>query len=145
MLHREAPRRVAEDRIGLTREAAELRVHQPGRLHELELPLDVGVEADEDQALRAGRGVAVHAAAPHDAMLVHEPLRLCRGEAHALRQSIARVRAPDVRAERATETMAVLPGVAAGVAVLEAGPGGLPRRTPPPGPHPRPPLPPPAP
>src|SRR4051812_40553465 len=71
---------VAQERIAFAAHSIELRIHQPGVLHELELARDVGIQADEMQtALRvagrsrkqsvfAGQAGAVLAASSYDPM-----------------------------------------------------------------------------
>src|SRR5690606_1131909 len=81
----------------------EVGAHQPGLLDELELALDVGVEAHEHQALAAalpaiGAADAQHAVAVGDL----EPARLAGLEA------VARIGAPDVRTEGTAQTRRVL-------------------------------------
>src|SRR5262249_9876432 len=91
----------ADDRIALPHHAAERRRLQPRLLDELELPLDVRVQTHEEQTLIAARLRLVAAADAQDAMAIGDRQLILRPRIEAL----ARVGAPDVRAERTADAL----------------------------------------
>ena len=124
---RAAGRVEAEQWVGVAVEAGELGIVAPLLLHELELAVDVGVEAQELQAARwplvrppqpslafsissgtsieSTNGGAIRAPAADDAMQVRELQRFFRGVAEL---PVARIGAADVCTEGAARAVAIV-------------------------------------
>src|SRR5829696_3855140 len=111
-------------RVHLTAKAAEHRIVEPRLLNELELPLNVAVEADEKQTTldvivnaRVGGSFPVGASAPQNAVTI------CRGQGRFRvgAQRVARVGAANVRADWTGEAVYVLLVIAEVIFLLERG------------------------
>lgn len=94
----------ADDRIALVHQPVKRRRLQPRLLHELELPFEVGVQTHEEESRRLARGLAITAADAMKAMTIRDRQLSLR----SAREALARVGAPDVRAERTPKGLRIL-------------------------------------
>src|SRR3954447_14259040 len=94
----------AGQRIALAGETMERGAVDPGLLQEFELPLDIAVQADEEQAGLLSRLRLIAPADADNAMPIADRDLLFR----AGRETLARIGAADMRAERTAQALRVL-------------------------------------
>ena len=97
----------ADQRVGLVEEGREIAVQDPGLLNKLELPCDVGIEADEQKSSlpmivlpRIFDRRPIFPAATQNAVVVGGVEKRLRGSL-VLRKAVARIASAHVRTQRA--------------------------------------------